>query len=308
MAVARPSVLEDRGKHDRGDTPASTLDVIGAGFGRTGTLSLRVALERLGFGPCDHMEQTLAQPERVALWQEAATLRAAGQPVDWRPLLQGYRAAVDWPGAAFWLELSAAHPRARVILTVRDPDRWYASMAATLFPLHRRVERSAWARMLLNLTGLAVPALRDGYQLTHDLVWDATFDGRFADRAHALRVFRAHERAVRTAIPPERLLVFDVAQGWEPLCAFLGTPVPAGEPFPHVNDTHEFQRHARFEALRHSLRFGAPTLAGAAGLLALVGVMWRGSQGGRAVEDSVPGGYPGALLNTHMPGRRPLGR
>src|SRR5690242_17099239 len=92
------------------DTSSSTLQVIGAGFGRTGTLSLRAALERLGVEPSDHMEHTLAQPERVALWREAAARRREGQPVDWRPLLEGYRAAVDWPAAAFWRELSAAHP------------------------------------------------------------------------------------------------------------------------------------------------------------------------------------------------------
>jgi hypothetical protein len=161
-------------------------------------------------------------------------------------------------------------------------------MAATLFPLHRRVEESAWARALLDLTGLANPALRGGYQLTHDLVWDATFAGRFADRAHALRVFWEHERAVRAAISPERLLVFDVAQGWEPLCAFLGKPIPEGEPFPHVNDTPAFQRRARGEALRQSLRFGAPTLAGTAGLLALVRIGWRNAQGRQPVEGMGP--------------------
>ena len=268
------------------DIPASTLEVIGAGFGRTGTLSLRAALERLGVAPCDHMEETLAHPERVPLWQDAAARRRDGEPIDWRPLLEGYRAAVDWPAAAFWRELSAAHPQARVILTVRDPDRWYASMAATLFPLHRRIEHSTWARMLLDLTGLANPALSNGYQLTHDLVWQTTFQGRFAERAHALRVFREHERTVQAAIPPDRLLVFDVAQGWEPLCAFLGKPVPHGEPFPHVNDTPSFQRRARSEALRQSLRFGVPTLAGAAGLLALVRIMWRRLAGRR--PDAAP--------------------
>lgn len=255
------------------DVPASSLEVIGAGFGRTGTLSLRVALERLGVGPCDHMDHTLAKPERVALWQDAAARKRDGQPIDWRPLLEGYHAAVDWPAAAFWRELSAAHPRARVILTVRDPVRWYESMAATLFPLHHQVEHSAWARLLLELTGLAEPALRDGYQLTHDLVWHDTFAGRFGDRAHALRVFREHVHAVQAAIPPGRLLVFDVAEGWEPLCAFLGKPIPSGEPFPHVNDASAFQRRARHEALRQSLRLGAPALAGAAGVVALSRVL-----------------------------------
>jgi hypothetical protein len=263
------------------DIPSSTLEVLGAGFGRTGTLSLRAALERLGVGPCDHMELTLAQPDRVALWQEAAAQKRDGEPIDWRPLLEGYRAVVDWPAAAFWRELSTAHPEARVILTMRDPGRWYDSMAATLFPLHRRIEQSAWARMALDLTGLANPALRDGYQVTEDLVWQATFHGRFAERAHALHVFREHERAVREAIPPERLLVFDVAEGWAPLCTFLGKPIPPGEPFPHVNDTSSFQRRARFEALRQGVRFGLPTLAGVAGAVALLRVVWRAAQGGR---------------------------
>lgn len=272
----------DAGLRCGDDTPASSLEVIGAGFGRTGTLSLRAALERIGVGPCDHMEQTLAQPERVTLWQEAAARRRDERAIDWRPLLEGYRAVVDWPAAAFWQELSAVHPQARIILTTRNPGRWYDSMAATLFPLHRRVEQSAWTRMLLDLTGLANPALRGGYQLAHDLVWHATFDGRFADRTHALHVFHEHERAVQAAIPPERLLVFDVAQGWEPLCTFLGKPIPPGEPFPHVNDAQAFQRRARDEALRQSLRFGAPTIAGVAGTLALMRVMWRGSQGRRS--------------------------
>lgn len=269
------NALQETNSRSGDDIPASTLEVIGAGFGRTGTLSLRAALERLGVDPCDHMEQTLEQPERVASWKEAASRRRDGVPIDWRPLLEGYRAAVDWPAANFWRELSAAHPQARVILTVRDPDRWYDSMGATLFPLYRRVEQSTWARTLLNLTGLANPALRDGYQLTHELVWREPFHGRFAERIHALRVFREHERAVQATILPDRLLVFDVAQGWEPLCAFLGKPIPPGEPFPHVNDTSSFHQRTRDEALRQSLRFGVPTLAGSAGLLALARVVRR---------------------------------
>lgn len=274
------SVPYDTSLREAGSIPASTLAVIGAGFGRTGTLSLRAALERLGVDPCDHMEHTLAQPERVALWQDATARRRDGKPIDWRPLLDGYCAAVDWPAAAFWQELSAAHPQARVILTVRDPGRWYDSMTATLFPLHRHVQQSAWARLLLELTGLADPALRDGYELTDDLVWHDTFDGRFGDQTHALRVFRDHVQAVQAVIPPERLLVFDVAEGWEPLCTFLGKAIPPGEAFPHVNDTNAFQRRARHEALRRSLRLGAPTLAGTAGAVALLRVLWR-----RVAED-----------------------
>ena len=103
--------------------PAPTLQVIGTGFGRTGTLSLREALVRIRFGPCDHMREKFEHPERFALWSEVLRRKTAGEPIDWRPLLDGYRAIVDWPGAYFWRELTAAHPEANVILTIRDPAR-----------------------------------------------------------------------------------------------------------------------------------------------------------------------------------------
>ena len=103
--------------------PAPTIQVIGTGFGRTGTLSLREALVRLGFGPCDHMVENFEHPQRFALWEEALRRKTACEPVDWRPLLTGFQAIVDWPGAYFWRELSTAHPDAKVILTIRDPER-----------------------------------------------------------------------------------------------------------------------------------------------------------------------------------------
>src|SRR4051812_32496971 len=102
--------------------PAPTLKVIGAGFGRTGTLSTRTALGRLGFGPCDHMVENEAHPERFVLWDEALVRKTAGEPIDWRPLLDGFQAIVDWPGAYFWRELTVTHPDAKVLLTVRDPE------------------------------------------------------------------------------------------------------------------------------------------------------------------------------------------
>jgi Sulfotransferase domain len=198
--------------------PAPTLRIIGAGFGRTGTLSLREALVRLGCGPCDHMRENFEHPERFALWDEALRRKTAGEPIDWRPLLDGYRAIVDWPGAYFWRELTAAHPEAKVILTVRDPERWVDSIQSTIFTLDDD-ELPAVAR---------------------DIVFARTFGGRLTDRAHCLSVFAQHNQAVREAIAPERLLVFDVKQGWRPLCAFLGVPVPEDEPFPRVNDTAGF--------------------------------------------------------------------
>jgi hypothetical protein len=241
--------------------PSPTLRVIGTGFGRTGTLSLREALVRLGFGPCDHMLENIEHPGRFALWRDAFEQKHAGEPIDWRPLLSSYRAIVDWPGAYFWRELVAAHPEAKVILTVRDPERWYESARATIFQMRARVDASPWAALVLKLLGFALPPLRQGFRVVNDIIWDGTFGARFADRDHALRVFAAHNRAVREGVPPELLLVFDVKQGWDPLCAFLGVPVPAG-PFPHVNDAVSFQRLIQEQFARRLLRSGAAVIAG----------------------------------------------
>jgi Sulfotransferase domain len=199
--------------------PAGTLQVIGAGLGRTGTLSTRAALVRLGFGPCDHMVENEEHPERFALWDEVLRQKTADEPIDWRPLLTGFQAIVDWPGAYFWRELTAAHPEAKVLLTVRDPERWVDSVSATIF-------------------AMSDDQLPEG---SRDIIFTRTFNDRLTDRAHCLAVFARHVQAVRETIAPDRLLVFDVREGWEPLCAFLSVPVPADEPFPHVNDTAAFQ-------------------------------------------------------------------
>ena len=207
--------------------PAPGIAVIGAGFGRTGTASLKQALEDLGFGPCDHMHENFDHPERFALWSEAMRRKDAGEPIDWRPLLSDYRAVVDWPGAYFWRELASAHPEAKVILSVRDPDRWCDSIQSTIFPLLQRLAET------------------EGEALPGDIIMERTFAGQTADRTQCTAVFAAHNQAVQEAFGPNRLLVFDVKEGWEPLCAFLGVPVPEGEPFPHLNDTAEFKADER---------------------------------------------------------------
>jgi hypothetical protein len=212
--------------------PAPTLRVIGAGFGRTGTASMRDALVRLGFGPCDHMRENFDHPERFALWEEALRCKDAGEPIDWRPLLTGFRATMDWPGAYFWRELTAAHPQAKVILTVRDPERWYDSIQATIFSLPAE-----------QLSGVA-----------EEIGRKRTFGGRLTDRAHCQAVFAQHNQAVQETIPPDRLLVFDVKEGWEPLCAFLDVPVPEGEPFPRVNEAATFQDEERRERRERAMR------------------------------------------------------
>ena len=200
-----------------------TLDVIGAGLGRTGTLSLRHALEELGLGPCHHMEEVIANPRQIPAWHAAGR----GEPVDWGEVLAGYRSSVDWPSAQFWGELADRFPDAKVILTVRDRERWYESFSNTIL-------------MLLNAPEPPPsPTLQAILAMSRDVIVGRAFGGRIDDAEHVKASFDRHNAAVKAALPANRLLVFEVAQGWEPLCAFLDVPVPT-TPFPHMNSTKEF--------------------------------------------------------------------
>jgi len=211
-----------------------SLKVIGAGFGRTGTLSLKLALEQLGFGPCYHMAEVMARPEHDAKWLALAR----GETKDWRPMLAGFNATVDWPTAYFWRELAADNPEAKIILTLRDPQAWYASAAATIFARMLEFE----ALRAENRTETLDPARRRHMEMVNTLIVDRTFRGSL-DAANAIAVFATHNDAVRRSVPPDRLLVYEPGQGWEPLCRFLGVAVPE-TPYPRVNSADDFA--ARF--------------------------------------------------------------
>lgn len=211
-----------------------SLQVIGAGFGRTGTLSLKVALETLGFAPCHHMATVFTQPGRLAAWEDVLRRSRRGDPIDWSALMAGFRATVDWPSTAYWRELAAAFPEAKVLLSVRDPERWYDSARDTIYRLAGPDADPELAAALPPEIAARAGAAR-GY--IGELLWDDTFGGRFLDREHAIRVFTDHTEAVQAAIPPGRLLVYEVKEGWEPLCRFLGVPAPVDTPFPHLNDS-----------------------------------------------------------------------
>jgi len=200
-----------------------TLSVIGAGFGRTGTLSLKTALEQLGHGPCHHMEELLGNPAQLPHWQAAA----AGEPVDWDAVLAGYGSVVDWPGAHFWRELADAYPNAKVILTVRHAERWWESFARTIKPLIEMRDR------------ISDPHVRGVLAMSDEIVRQQILGGTLDDRAGALVAFSAHIDEVCDALPSERLLLFDVADGWPPLCDFLAAPLPDA-PFPRSNSVDEF--------------------------------------------------------------------
>lgn len=195
-----------------------TLKVIGAGLGRTGTLSLKLALEHIGFAQCYHMSEMIANMRsHLPLWVESAKTRP-----QWDSIFDGYQASTDYPGCMFWRELAAHYPEAKIILTIRDPEKWFESGSATVFsPEHR-------ARFEGN------PLMAEFFRLTvfGDL------EGSLGDRAKMVDYFNAWNQAVIDEAPAERLLVYRTGDGWEPLCDFLGVPVPA-EPYPRVNSREE---------------------------------------------------------------------
>ena len=201
------------------------LSLIGAGFGRTGTLSLKLALEQLGVGRCYHMMEVLGNPGHAAQWHAAAK----GGRVDWDSLFDGYEAAVDWPASYFWRDLIKHFPQGKVLLSLRDAERWYQSMSNTIY--------HAMTREVPD--GLP-DELHTQLAMSRELVLRRTFGGRFEDRDHAIAVYNRHNEAVKAEVPSHRLLVYEATQGWEPLCAFLDLPVPDSE-FPHVNSTDEFR-------------------------------------------------------------------
>jgi hypothetical protein len=222
------------------------VKVIGAGFGRTGTLSLKAALETLGFGPCYHMTDLYSRPCDGRLWEAAAR----GEPVDWEEIFGDYRATVDWPGCAFYGDLLEAYPHAKVLLAVRDPEEWYESARSTI----HAVRRSAYSSAVADLVWKLYPAFR----VTDRVIWEGTFGGRFEDKEHAISIFERHNEEVKRRVPPERLLVYEVKQGWEPLCDFLGVEVPAGKPFPRLNDADSFRGRVRAYKLASALALAAP--------------------------------------------------
>ena len=217
------------------------MKVIGAGFGRTGTTSLKAALESLGFGSSYSLAEVFEHPEHVGFWEAASEASSAGERVDWEGFLAGYEVAVDCPACAFYEELMQAFPEAPVILTVRDPEPWYESMRATIHRIQKVATGPVPVRAAFAFAGVFAPGVTGAARLADHIVWEVTFDGRFEDRAYAMEVFEIHNAAVRHRVPPERLLVFDVRDGWEPLCDFLSVEVPE-KPFPHLNEAREMRR------------------------------------------------------------------
>jgi hypothetical protein len=195
------------------------LKVVGAGVGRTGTHSLKVALERLLGGPCHHMIEVIAHPEQIPMWTDAIE----GRPTDWKEIMEGYVAQVDWPAASFWPELLEANPDALVLLSVRDPSAWYKSAMDTIFAGldGSGTESDPWLESMKRLLG-------------------DRFSNRFDDPATMIAAFERHNEEVRSRVPAAQLLQWTPGDGWGPICERLGVAVP-DEPFPVTNTTDEFR-------------------------------------------------------------------
>lgn len=198
------------------------LKVIGAGFGRTGTRSLKTALEQLGFDRCYHMVEVLRNPGHMRRWAEIMQ----GGRADWDSLFRGYQAATDWPVAAYYQDLMNVYPEAKVILTVRDPERWHRSVMNTLY----QAGRGFFGRFTH-----IVPSVHQFLNAMEKAIWQDVFHNRLEDKAHAVAIFKNHIEDVKRSVPKERLLIFEARQGWEPLCSFLNVPVPVDKPYPHKN-------------------------------------------------------------------------
>jgi hypothetical protein len=218
------------------------VKVIGVGFGRTGTMSLKAALEQLGAGPCFHMIDLIMGERRerdIAQW-----VKVARGEQDWHEVFDGWESTVDWPAAARWREICDAFPEARVLLNVREFEGWYRSMQNTI-----RAAKVTPPEQLAPDANRPTPnpAL---WGVIDTLIWDGDFQGRFEDKAWVRERYAARIAEIKATIAPERLTVWELgADGWEPLAAMLGVEAP-DEPFPRLHDTAEFRSE-----------FGLPTLA-----------------------------------------------
>jgi hypothetical protein len=204
-----------------------SLRVVGAGLGRTGTHSLKIALEQLLGAPCYHMVEVIGHPEYAAYWLDAFD----GKPVDWAKVMDGYAACVDWPAAAMWRELADANPKAIVLLSTRSSaDAWWKSASKTIFEISQRAIADASDADSAFAHAADLPTA----------MFSKTFTPNWSDEAEAKRAYEEHNAKVRASVPKERLVDWQPGDGWEPICDKLGIAVP-GEPFPHVNTTDEFR-------------------------------------------------------------------
>jgi len=200
-----------------------SVRILGAGFGRTGTNSLKEALEILGFGPCYHMHEVAKNPCHVSIWNRAIDEKE----VDWQDLFKGYQSAVDWPTISFLPKLLHQYPHAKVVLTLRDPEQWFESASNTIF------EAMALGEKNPDITG------RNRTKMSRRLILEKTFSGRYAEKEYCIKIYNQHIQDVISLVPSDKLLHYRISDGWKPLCDFLNVSVPSDH-FPKTNDRKSF--------------------------------------------------------------------
>ncbi|MEP6846001.1 MAG: sulfotransferase family protein [Panacibacter sp.] len=213
-----------------------SLKVIGAGFGRTGTMSTYHALTQLGF-PCYHMQEVILNKENkthVDFWNAVANA-PEGQQHNWEEVFQNYTAAVDNPACCVWKELMVAYPEAKVLLTLhpRGAEAWYDSTIDTIY-----FTETLWQFKVLKAV---ISMMRKFGNMSTKLIWQRSHKGTMSSKAAAIARYQQHVEEVKSSVLPERLLIFTVTEGWEPLCNFLGVEIPSTD-FPNVNDRAEVKK------------------------------------------------------------------
>ena len=209
------------------------MKLIGAGFPRTATLSQKLALEMVGYGPCYHMVNVLGDLPQAAVWN-----RALDGEAPWSELFDGFAATVDWPGGYFYKELMDAFPDAKVLLSVRDTEAWERSMTDTIWAVRHG---ESLMRHISDARAQVDPDWREFLRMIDGMLWkeQGSFAPEGADPDRLLEGLERHHEDVKRTVPPERLLVWSVTEGWGPLCEFLEVPIP-DTPFPRLNDSKQF--------------------------------------------------------------------
>lgn len=213
-----------------------SIKIIGAGLPRTGTNTLKESLEKLGYKKTYHMKELLVHPENLQYWQ---TLKETGT-TNWDQLYNGYQATVDFPAYPWYKEHMKQYPDAKVILTVRPFDKWHSSVFSTIWqagPQNLPEKLKMIAKLIMN------PRLRkviSCVKLAKEMIFKVHFQGKFEDKIEAEKIFNQHIENVKAHVPADKLLIFDVSEGWGPLCKFLGVPEP-NEPIPHLNKKENFK-------------------------------------------------------------------